>query len=184
MLLGRNSQIKKTRVLALASAGGHWQQLMELRDALRGCDILFATTLHGLAEQYAASPSIVLPDCNRNSRRKTCMFVFLVVFQLLRFRPHVVISTGALPGRPSARLFLVRTERPATDLCFPDEVACLRQRTSGSAHGRRIPAVHYADPSERVRAISRATPPRDRARHAAARSRPYSLVTRISDAFR
>lgn len=39
---------KKLKVLAASSGGGHWEQLMAMRGAFEGCDIVFATTIPGL----------------------------------------------------------------------------------------------------------------------------------------
>ncbi|ETW13216.1 oligosaccharide biosynthesis protein Alg14-like protein [Roseivivax marinus] len=93
-----NRSGRKTRIFAIASAGGHWQQLMELRDAFEGCDVLYATTLDGLADQFSAGPAVVIPDCNRNSRRRAARSAWAILVRLIRFRPDVVITTGALPG--------------------------------------------------------------------------------------
>ena len=86
------------RVLAIASAGGHWQQLMLMRSAFKHHDLHFATTLNGLAQEFEANPASTLPDCNRNTpfRIVWCLLVSAVL--LLRLRPHVIVSTGALPG--------------------------------------------------------------------------------------
>ncbi len=86
------------KVIAIASGGGHWQQLMLMRPAFEQCDVLYLTTLPGLAEQFAATPSLLIPDCNRNEKRQIlrCAFALFNIFR--KRRPNVVISTGALPG--------------------------------------------------------------------------------------
>jgi hypothetical protein len=86
------------RILAVASGGGHWQQLMLMRPAFEGHEILYLTTLPGLPEQYGALPAAIVPDANRNEKRATLACAFAMLWQVIRFRPHVVISTGALPG--------------------------------------------------------------------------------------
>lgn len=95
----RTSEIAVTKkVLALASAGGHWQQLMLLRPAYAQNDVLYLTTLEGLADQFDAKPAMTIPDCNRNTPFKLVSCAFVLLVRILRFRPDVVISTGALPG--------------------------------------------------------------------------------------
>jgi len=86
------------RVLAVASGGGHWQQLMLMRPAFERQDVLFLTTLPGLPEQFGASPARIIPDCNRNEPLAVLRCVAALGTALARHRPHVVISTGALPG--------------------------------------------------------------------------------------
>ena len=43
------------RLLAIASSGGHWQQLMRMRPAFAGTEVTYATTLAGLPEAFEAA---------------------------------------------------------------------------------------------------------------------------------
>lgn len=86
------------KILAIASGGGHWQQLMAMRPAFDDQDVLFVTTLPGLAEQFAAAPYRIVPDCNRNEKVAILRCAVALAGVTVRFRPDVVISTGALPG--------------------------------------------------------------------------------------
>lgn len=86
------------RLLAIASGGGHWQQLMLMRPAFEGTDPLFLTTLPGLPEKFGASPAAIVPDCNRNEKVAILRTTAAVARHVIRHRPHVIISTGALPG--------------------------------------------------------------------------------------
>lgn len=87
------------RILAVASAGGHWQQLMQVRPAFEGHDVRYLTTLEGLAAQAGiAERSALVPDCNRNAPLRVALCALAVAGHMVRRRPHVVISTGALPG--------------------------------------------------------------------------------------
>lgn len=103
---------KKKRVLAIASAGGHWQQLMLLRPAYDVHDVHFATTLEGLDASYGAHPCHVVPDCNRNERIAMVRSAAAVFSLVLKLRPDIVVTTGALPGvmaLVAARLVRART---------------------------------------------------------------------------
>lgn len=86
------------RVLAVASGGGHWQQLMQMRPAFAAQETLYVTTLPGLAEEFSAAPARLVPDCNRNEPLRAAAAVLKLGWVILTHRPHVVISTGALPG--------------------------------------------------------------------------------------
>lgn len=86
--------------------------MMALRGAFAGCDILFATTLKGLPEEFDAAPAIIIPECNRNSAWRIPWTAGRLFVTMVRFRPDVVISTGALPGVIAlslAKLFRCRT---------------------------------------------------------------------------
>lgn len=86
------------RVLAIASAGGHWQQLQLLRPAFAGHDVFYIATLAGLPEAYDATPAAIVPDCNRNRPIAALRSIGRTAWHVLRLRPHVVVTTGALPG--------------------------------------------------------------------------------------
>lgn len=86
------------RILAIASGGGHWQQLMLMRPAFDHHDVTFVTTIPGLPEQFDAAPAVIVPDCNRNERIAILRSAVALLTLILRKRPNVVISTGALPG--------------------------------------------------------------------------------------
>lgn len=86
------------RVLAVASGGGHWQQLMLMRPAFDGAQTLYLTTLPGLPEQFGAQPSAIIPDCNRDEKLQIGKCAMALMGHIRRFKPDVIISTGALPG--------------------------------------------------------------------------------------
>lgn len=98
---------ERPRIVAVASAGGHWVQLMRLRAAWEGCDVTYITTDPGLAEtlrQDAATrgefePKLhIIIDANRWRKRRLALQMLQVLMLMLRLRPDAVISTGAAPG--------------------------------------------------------------------------------------
>jgi len=94
-----NSPRTRKRVLAIASGGGHWVQLLRLRPALAECDVLFATTRRSFQSDLDIGARFtVIPDCNRNEPLRLARAMLRIGWMLLRERPDVVISTGAAPG--------------------------------------------------------------------------------------
>lgn len=87
-----------TTVLAVASGGGHWEQLMLLRPTLAKYDIRFATTEPAIAAQHGIATVESLPDCNQNMPLRSLMCALAAGRIVLKHRPDVVISTGAAPG--------------------------------------------------------------------------------------
>jgi len=87
------------RVLAIASAGGHWEQLRRLSEAFEGCDVRFASTNAEVREQLPpnAKLSIVL-DANAWTKFKMAAMMLQVLLLVLRVRPDVIVTTGAAPG--------------------------------------------------------------------------------------
>lgn len=86
------------RILAVASAGGHWHQLCQICTAFDADDLFYVTTLHGLPEKSGFSRFAVVQDCNRNTPFKALLSSVQMLGILLRTRPDVVVTTGALPG--------------------------------------------------------------------------------------
>lgn len=86
------------RLLAVSSSGGHWSQLMLLREAMAGCDVTFACTLDGAGVPWGIAGVETIPDCNRNTPFALLRQVWLSWRLLRRCRPDAVLSTGALPG--------------------------------------------------------------------------------------
>ena len=86
------------RVFAVASAGGHWQQLLALRDSFKGCQVLFASTFKGPPAELETDNAVSVPDISRSDAWRLPFVAIVIGYRLSRFRPDVVISTGALPG--------------------------------------------------------------------------------------
>ncbi|MEE4200887.1 glucuronosyltransferase [Erythrobacter sp.] len=86
------------KVLAVASGGGHWEQLMRLRSALAGHDVTFATTDPAAASQHGIADAAHLPDCNQNTPIRAARCAASALALVARLRPDIVLSTGAAPG--------------------------------------------------------------------------------------
>lgn len=96
-----------TRVLAVASRGGHWVQLRRLRPAWEGCRVHYLTTdpayrkeveEESLATGQARPGFHVALEANRWQKFRLLISLLQIIVVLLRVRPHAVISTGAAPG--------------------------------------------------------------------------------------
>lgn len=88
----------RKRVLAISSGGGHWIELMRLRPALEGHDVTYATVSESYAAHVAPAPLRVIPDVTRWDRAALAICAARVLALILRERPDVIVSTGALPG--------------------------------------------------------------------------------------
>lgn len=95
------------RVMAVASAGGHWIQLCRLAPAWVGCCVVYVTTDPGLragVQEAAAALGEPLPgfhvvtEANRWQKLRLLRSLLQIALIVLRTRPDVVITTGAAPG--------------------------------------------------------------------------------------
>lgn len=87
-----------TRVLLVASGGGHWVQLSRLRAAFADADTQYVTTLAGSTAPSGSRPIVIVPDASRQEKVKLALLMARMAGVMLSFRPDVVVTTGAAPG--------------------------------------------------------------------------------------
>ena len=122
------------RVLAVASAGGHWMQLQILRPAFARHAVTWVTTLPGLAEQANAAPAHLVPDCNRDTPLRALACAARLAWIVIRTRPHAVISTGALPG-----VIAMALARPlGARTIWVDSIANAQEMSASGKLARRV----------------------------------------------
>jgi UDP-N-acetylglucosamine:LPS N-acetylglucosamine transferase len=102
----------RTRVLLIASGGGHWIELTRLAEAFRNCQCEFVSTAPNLVAPVGDRPVVKVTDGSRD----TTWALVRSFFQLWRIirsrRPDLVVSTGAAPGALAlyiAKLHGIRT---------------------------------------------------------------------------
>lgn len=102
-----------TKVLAIASSGGHFVQLLRLMPAFDGAIVTVASTdaeqaheVYAQAERLGMSqPAFrTVIDANRWQKIRLVKSLLGIVWLVLRIRPEVVITTGAAPGYFALRI--------------------------------------------------------------------------------
>lgn len=116
------------RVLAIASGGGHWVQLLRLRPAFADCAVSFATVHADSAADLDGAPLFTFRDASRRDWWNFLASSLQIAAIVLRVRPHVVVTTGAMP--PLAALMIGRLIGART--LWVDSVAN-SEESSGSA---------------------------------------------------
>ncbi|ODU68638.1 MULTISPECIES: glucuronosyltransferase [unclassified Novosphingobium] len=86
------------KVLAVASGGGHWEQLLRLRAAFDQFDTRYVTTDPALGWREGIEDVLSIPDSNRNGPVAALRTMWCAFALVLRHRPEVIVSTGAFPG--------------------------------------------------------------------------------------
>lgn len=89
---------QNTKVLAVASGGGHWEQLMLLRPTLQRYSVRYATTHPDVARQHGVLEVDRLPDCNQHTPLRSLQCAIMATALILREQPAVIVSTGSAPG--------------------------------------------------------------------------------------
>lgn len=92
------SGTRPRRVLAVASGGGHWVQLLRLRPALADMQVAYVTVRRSYAADVPGERLHVVPDATRWNKLKLLWMAMRILWILARERPDVVLSTGAAPG--------------------------------------------------------------------------------------
>jgi UDP-N-acetylglucosamine:LPS N-acetylglucosamine transferase len=86
------------KIVAIASGGGHWIELVRLRPLLERHEVEFYSTNQCFADTVKGHPFRLVPEVSRWSKWRV-LPVFVRMIRMMRHsRPEVVISTGAAPG--------------------------------------------------------------------------------------
>lgn len=89
--------MKKVKVLAVSSSGGHWIQLNRLRPFLEGFNTVYASTDKSLGD-VLDEEFYNLRDASMWDKFGLAVLAIQVLWLLIKVRPDVIISTGAAPG--------------------------------------------------------------------------------------
>jgi hypothetical protein len=92
------------KVLAVASGGGHWVQLLRMLPAFDGMNIVYVTTLPSYRAHVAPARFYTVPDGSLWNKLRLARMGVKILWIVLRERPDVIISTGAAPGYFALRL--------------------------------------------------------------------------------
>lgn len=87
----------KTKLLALASGGGHWVQLQRLRPAFADFETVYVSMFDSYAEQVAGSRYYMVPDASRFDLKSFVPVVLRALHIMIRERPRAVVTTGSAP---------------------------------------------------------------------------------------
>ncbi len=91
-------------MLAVASGGGHWVQLMRLRSAFNDADVVFVTVEPSYRDQVPGSEFRLVCDATRWNKFKLVLLLFQLMVLIVRERPDAIVSTGAAPGYLAIRI--------------------------------------------------------------------------------
>ncbi|RZI85864.1 MAG: UDP-N-acetylglucosamine--LPS N-acetylglucosamine transferase [Rubrivivax sp.] len=89
---------RPTRVMAVASGGGHWIQLRRLVPAMHDASVEWVSTKADYAKDLGGQHLHVVKDANQWDKLGLIKLFVQVAWLVLRHRPEVIITTGAAPG--------------------------------------------------------------------------------------
>jgi UDP-N-acetylglucosamine:LPS N-acetylglucosamine transferase len=94
----------RNKVLAVASGGGHWVQLLRVAPAFECCDVAYVTVQSSYRSQIPGRRFHTINDATRWNKLALAWMALRLVWIFCRERPDFVISTGAAPGYFALRL--------------------------------------------------------------------------------
>jgi UDP-N-acetylglucosamine:LPS N-acetylglucosamine transferase len=124
----------RPRVLAIASGGGHWVQLLRLRPAFADCDVSFATVHADSAADVDGAPLFTFTDASRKDWWRFAAVVVQLTRVIAKVRPDVVVTTGAMP--PLAAIVLGRLTGART--LWVDSIANSERLSSSGKLARKL----------------------------------------------
>jgi len=107
--------------------------MMLLRSAFEGTQITFVTTLEGLGERAGLESVHIVPDCNRHEPLRAALCAAKLLVLLVKIRPHVLVSTGALPGV----LAMMLARRMRTRTIWIDSIANAEEPSMAGRQAKR-----------------------------------------------
>jgi hypothetical protein len=93
-----NFNMRNANILAIASIGGHWIQLLRLMPLFTENTVTFASNKATLKDTIHGHKFHLVPDANKDDKLKLIKCSAAVCWYVLVARPQVIITTGAAPG--------------------------------------------------------------------------------------
>lgn len=87
----------RPRLLALASGGGHWIQLLRLRPAFEEFDVAYVSMFDGYAGMVDGARFYTVPDASRFDVKSFAPVFAKAVRILAKERPAAIVTTGSAP---------------------------------------------------------------------------------------
>lgn len=95
---GKAPAEQKKKVLAIASKGGHWLQLLRLRNVWEDQDVFFISNDPTLCHYVPGKRFSIVSDASMDSKPRLLLLAIQILWKILLIRPDIVITTGAAPG--------------------------------------------------------------------------------------
>jgi len=99
-----NQELNRKKLLAVASGGGHWVELLRLGRAWIDCETVFVTVNQAYSADVPNHRFYSICDATRETRIRLLRATMKLIWIICRERPDVIISTGAAPGYIAIRI--------------------------------------------------------------------------------
>jgi UDP-N-acetylglucosamine:LPS N-acetylglucosamine transferase len=85
------------RLLAIASGGGHWVELLRLRPAFAGWDVAYVSMFENYVTSISDARYYIVPDASRFDKLALIKVFCRALQIMLKERPDAIVTTGSAP---------------------------------------------------------------------------------------
>lgn len=139
--------MSKPRLLALASGGGHWIQLLRLRPAFADFDVTYVSTFENYAGMVGGARFHTVADASRFDLKPFIPIFLRALRILLRERPAAIVTTGSAP----MLVFVILGRLTGRKTLWVDSIANGERLSSSGRMAKRFAKVVTQWPEVAVR---------------------------------
>ena len=132
---------RRKRVMIIASGGGHWSQMLRIREAFAGFDVFYVGVKEMYRHDVEPADFYAVRDFSRLQKWNLLLTVAKLAWIVLKERPVAVVTTGSAPGLVAVRLGKLLGARTA----WIDSIANVEEVSfSGARAGAVVDLVAHA----------------------------------------
>ena len=102
--MGLSKHLNEKKILAIASGGGHWIQLLRLGSAFDGYETVYV----GVDEMYRSEVPFhkfyVIRNVSRLHKITLPLTILKIFYIIIREKPSIIVTTGSAPGLIALRV--------------------------------------------------------------------------------
>jgi UDP-N-acetylglucosamine:LPS N-acetylglucosamine transferase len=139
---------RKKRLLAIASGGGHWIELLRLRPAFEGWDVAYVSMFENYTSAVPGARYYTVPDASRFDKLAFPKVFAKALPIMLKERPDAIVTTGSAP----MLAFLLLGKLFGTRTLWIDSIAQAEEMSSSGKVAKKLATKAIAQWPEVARA--------------------------------
>lgn len=136
------------RLLAAASGGGHWIELLRLKRAFEGWDVAYVSMFDNYVSAVPGARYYTVPDASRFHKLAFFKVALKALRIILKERPNAIVTTGSAP----MLWFLLFGRLIGAKSLWIDSIAQAEEMSSSGRIAKRLASVAVAQWPEVARA--------------------------------
>jgi len=122
------------RLLAIASGGGHWIELLRLRSAFAGWDVAYVSMFENYVSAVPGARYYTVPDASRFDKLAFPKVALKALRIMLKERPDAIVTTGSAP----MLCFLALARLMGAKTLWIDSIAQAEEMSSSGKIAKRL----------------------------------------------